>query len=209
MADYAHVVLACAHDAAQLCPDLPPLLSVRGQISRFECTDTLSAPACVVCGHGQVMPPDGNQLHVGASFDPNTNDTVPRHAEDRANVDRLAEIAPQLAGQLAPAVSSRVALRCTGHNRLPCVGPVPDTLAWRRDYAMLALDARRIPATAGTYRTGLWASLAHGASGMVSAPLAAEMLASRLLDEPAPLAATQMDALHPGRWLIRQLQRGQ
>src|SRR5699024_9610699 len=112
-----------------------------------------------------LVPAGCNQIHVGAGFKPDSTDTAARAAEDRENSSRLAEIAPALAAQLGPPVSSRVALRCTGHNRLPYVGPVPDTAAWRRDYASLALDARRIPAIPGKYRSGLWASLAHGASG--------------------------------------------
>ncbi|MGN8197412.1 bifunctional tRNA (5-methylaminomethyl-2-thiouridine)(34)-methyltransferase MnmD/FAD-dependent 5-carboxymethylaminomethyl-2-thiouridine(34) oxidoreductase MnmC [Salinisphaera sp. RV14] len=207
-AQYAQVVLACAGAASALCRDLPPLPSVRGQVSVFGLPPESASPNCVLCGRGYALPPVDGRLHVGASFRRDAVDAAPRAAEDDANRAMLAEIAPDLAARLGPPLAARVAFRCTGHDRLPYVGPVPDAAAWRRDYAELALDARRIAAVPGAHRRGLWASLAHGAHGMVSAPLSAEVLASRLCDEPMPRAATEVDALHPGRWLIRELIRG-
>ncbi|MGB7755867.1 MAG: FAD-dependent 5-carboxymethylaminomethyl-2-thiouridine(34) oxidoreductase MnmC, partial [Salinisphaera sp.] len=207
-AEYTHVVLACADAASALCRDLPPLASVRGQVSMFASPPASAAPDCVICGRGYALPPIDGRLYAGASFQRDTIDAAPSAAEDDANRAMLGELTPDLADTLGPPAASRVAFRCTGHDRLPYVGPVPDTAAWRRDYAELALDARRIAAIPGAHRSGLWASLAHGAHGLVSAPLCAEMLASRLCDEPMPRAVPEVDALHPGRWLIRELIRG-
>src|SRR5699024_7094494 len=166
-ADYDHIVLACGHHGAALCEELPPLIPARGQISMFAHADGATIPDCVVCGHGQVMPADNNLIHVGASFQPDTTDTARRPADDQANQRRLAAIAPELAQHVGPPVAARTALRCTGHNRLPYIGPVPDTAAWRHDYADLAVDARHIAPIPGQYRPGLWASLDHGACGTV------------------------------------------
>lgn len=207
-AAYAHVILACGPDAARLVSELPPMSAVRGQVSLFTVPGDIPTPARVVCGRGYVLPLFADRLLAGASFQRDVSHAVPRLDEDGANRDKIAEFAPGLAAALAAPVASRVAFRCTGHDRLPYVGPVPDAAAWRRDYAALALDARRIAPLPGACRPGLWASLAHGAHGMVSAPLAAEMLASRLCDEPMPGAVADVDALHPGRWLVRELIRG-
>lgn len=207
-AAHAHVILACAHHAGRLCRDLPPTTAVRGQLSVFQPGNELPVPRCVVCGRGYVMPRCNQRLHVGASFVRDSTDTATCDADDDANIDALAEFAPALADRLGPPAESRAAVRCSSHDGLPCVGPVPDSGAWRHDYAALALDARRVADVPGVHRPGLWASLAHGANGLTSAPLAAELLVSRLLDEPMPLPAAEVDALHPGRWLIRALIRG-
>lgn len=206
--DYAQIILACAHHAGNLSPDLPPLDTARGQISAFATNSMTAFPATVICGRGHVMPVYHNQLHVGASFKPNANDAQPRAEEDQANLDMLAEITPALAQQIGSPTTSRVAFRCTGHNRMPYAGAIPDTQAWRRDYAALALDARRAINIPGAYQAGLWANVAHGANGMVSAPLAAEIIAAQISGEPSPLPINIVDALHPGRWLIRELIRG-
>ena len=43
---------------------------------------------------------------------------------------------------------------------------------------------------------------------LLRAPLAAEILASQLADEPLPVATDLAAALHPGRWWIRQIIKG-
>lgn len=205
---YDQVILACAEQAAALSADLPPLTVARGQISQLAVTADMTTPDCVLCNQGYVMPARQGWLTTGASFVPDDADTSRRAEEDQQNLQQLTGLLPELGQQLSHADAARAALRCTSHDRLPYVGPVPDTAAWRRDYRQLALDARRVPDITGCYQPGLWASLAHGSHGLVSAPLAAEVLVSRLLDEPMPLPMDLVDALQPGRWLIRELIRG-
>lgn len=204
---YTHVVLACAQAATQLCPDLPPMDAIRGQTTTFPLLDSAKEPDCVVCGEGYVMPAYQQQLHVGASFTRHTKDNVPSASDDQTNREGIAAFAPTLANQLKEPTGSRVAFRSTSYDRMPFVGPVPDSQTWRRDYAPLSQDARQVLDRPGTYRPNLWASLAHGSNGMVSAPLAAEIIVSQMLDEPMPLPIDIIDALHPGRWLIRELIR--
>ncbi|MCP1363582.1 bifunctional tRNA (5-methylaminomethyl-2-thiouridine)(34)-methyltransferase MnmD/FAD-dependent 5-carboxymethylaminomethyl-2-thiouridine(34) oxidoreductase MnmC, partial [Halomonas sp. BBD45] len=66
----------------------------------------------------------------------------------------------------------------------------------------------RIPATPGQHHPGLWISAGHGSRGLASAPLCAELLASRICAEPLPLERELVDHLHPGRRLIADLVRG-
>lgn len=206
--DYDQVILACAEQAATLSNDLPPLTIARGQLSHLAVAPGTATPECVLCNQGYVMPARQGWLTMGASFVPDNADTSWRREEDRQNLQRLAGLLPELGRCFSHADAARAALRCISHDRLPYVGAVPDAQAWRRDYQALALDARRIPDIAGCYQPGLWASLAHGSHGLVSAPLAAEVLVSRLLAEPMPLPMELVDALQPGRWLIRELIRG-
>lgn len=207
-ADYGQVVFACAEQATALCGDLPPMDITRGQITGFQANGSIAQPDCVICGEGYVMPACNNRLHTGGIFTRHSNDSKARPADDRANHDTLAAFAPMLARQLDSPVAGRAAFRSNSYDRLPFAGPVPDTTAWRSHYADLAVDARKAPDEPGTHQPGLWASLAHGANGLVSAPLVAETLASRLANEPMLLPLSQLDALHPGRWLIRELIHG-
>lgn len=211
VAEADQVVLACGSAASALSEDLGRFEAVRGQVSLFDIShgNQGQTPQSVVCGRGYATPLLGDRLSVGASFRPEISHDQPRPEEDGDNLAMLAETLPGLATTLVGGPSaSRVGWRCVSPDRLPCVGPVPDRLAWRRDYAALALDANRVAAIPGVLRSGLWASIAHGAQGMVSAPLAAELLAGSICGEPLPLAADLVDALHPGRWLIRDLVRG-
>lgn len=106
-------------------------------------------------------------------------------------------------------VTGRASLRAASPDKSPYAGPVPDAAAWKRDYAMLSKDATRLPQSARQHppamHDGLWISAAHGSRGLASAPLCAELIASRLCDEPLPLEAPLVDHLHPGRRIIRDL----
>lgn len=49
----------------------------------------------------------------------------------------------------------------------------------------------------------------HGSRGLAYTPLAAEFLAALLQGEPWPLERSLANALHPARFLIRRIIRGQ
>lgn len=199
-----HVVLACAGAADRLCADLPPINSVRGQATVFAAGD--SAPRCVVCDTGYIAPPRGGAISVGATYDPHAVDCTPRRQDDATNRAFLDTLLP--AHSTSAVIDGRASRRCVSHDRLPLVGGVPVAARWAADYGRLARDARAVPATPGALWPGLSVSLAHGSHGMLRAPLAAEMIASAIADTPQPVARDLVAAVHPGRWLIRQIIRG-
>ncbi|RTQ98560.1 bifunctional tRNA (5-methylaminomethyl-2-thiouridine)(34)-methyltransferase MnmD/FAD-dependent 5-carboxymethylaminomethyl-2-thiouridine(34) oxidoreductase MnmC [Halomonas nitroreducens] len=193
-----------------------PLQPVRGQVSRLALPDGAPTPHRVVCAGGYVMPPLGGELTFGATFAPNEAGDEVREADHAANLEELARTLPGYPATLAAAgvalapetLAGRAAVRAASPDKTPYAGPVPDAGAWREDYAVLAKDATRVPALAGRHHGGLWISAAHGSRGLASAPLAAELIASMICDEPLPLEVPLADHLHPGRRLIRDLMRG-
>ncbi len=205
------VVLATAGATTSLCSDLPPLDAVRGQISTFnvEGLEESFLPRCVICSQTYALPPFNGHMSVGATYSMNDNDPTPRIADDRVNISGLASAMPGLAGVLDTlgSAESRVGWRATTPDRLPLIGPVPDRAQWLWDYAALRRDATKRLETPATHQTGLWVSAGHGSCGVVSAPLAAEMLASAIAGEPAPVDETLINATNPGRWIIRALCR--
>ena len=54
---------------------------------------------------------------------------------------------------------------------------------------------------------GLWCAQGYGARGITWAALMAELLASRLEGAPLPLERDLVDALDPGRFLLRGARR--
>ncbi|MFG6178774.1 bifunctional tRNA (5-methylaminomethyl-2-thiouridine)(34)-methyltransferase MnmD/FAD-dependent 5-carboxymethylaminomethyl-2-thiouridine(34) oxidoreductase MnmC [Halomonas sp. THAF12] len=193
-----------------------PLQPVRGQISRLTLPSGAPAPARVICAGGYAMPPLDGTLTFGASFAPNDADAATREADHAANLEELERTLPGYPAALADAgvdlspaaLDGRAAVRAASPDKSPYAGPVPDAEAWRRDYAAMAKDATRAPERPGRHHPGLWISAAHGSRGLSSAPLCAELIASRICDEPLPLEAPLADHLHPGRRVIRDLIRG-
>jgi tRNA 5-methylaminomethyl-2-thiouridine biosynthesis bifunctional protein len=193
-----------------------PLQLIRGQVSQLNLPEGAPSLARVVCGGGYVAPALDGVLTFGATFLPNDTDTTLREADHAANLTELERELPAFARALREAgvafepaaCAGRAALRAASPDKSPYAGPVPDADAWREDYAVLAKDASRVPAVAGRHHFGLWISAAYGSRGLASAPLCAELIASRICDEPLPLEWPLVDHLHPGRRVIRDLIQG-
>lgn len=210
------VVFATGH-ASHAWLDGLPLQAVRGQVS----TLSVSQNAClfngssldrVLCAEGYVMPPRDGKLTFGATFSPNDDDAGIRESDHQRNLDELAHLAPSIAERLASvtpaACEGRASVRGASPDKTPYAGPLPEMDRWRRDYAALGKDAKRVLDRPGSHYPGLWVSTAHGSRGMVSAPLCAELIASRIHAEPMPLERELVDHLHPGRRIIADLIRG-
>lgn len=192
-----------------------PLKRIRGQITRLPASAESRALRTVVCAEGYVAPPRNGEHTLGASFDFVGSEPIPTVAEHVSNLALLEEISADLARrvgaeQLVPErLEGRAAFRCTSPDYLPIVGPLADAEAFAAAYAVLARDARQVPDTPCPWLDGLYVNTAHGSRGLITAPLAAELLAAWLDDEPLPLPRAVAQACHPNRFLLRKLIRGQ
>jgi tRNA 5-methylaminomethyl-2-thiouridine biosynthesis bifunctional protein len=205
----SQIIIACANRAAAFTQtNWLPLRPVRGQISQLPATDTSQSLRCVVCDEGYVTPAANGQHCLGASFMPGDTDTALRMDEQQHNLRLLAEFSPALADCWAEAtLQGRAALRCTTPDHLPLVGPLPDRDAFHDDYAALRHNAKSVIRCAGSYVEGLWLFGGFGGRGLCYIPLAAELLASQLLQQPRPLPRDIQTALAPARFVIRELVR--
>ncbi len=211
------VVVATASEAARFSQASSlPLQPVRGQVSQLALPEGAPVLGRVVCAGGYVPPAADGVLNFGATFGPGDTDPAERVADHAANLAELERGLPHYVAALRKAgtdlstqqLTGRVGVRAASPDKSPYCGPVPDAAAWREDYADLAKDASRVPDVDGCHHPGLWISAAHGSRGMASAPLCAELIASRICDEPLPLEWPLVDHLHPGRRIIRDLIRG-
>ncbi|MDW0358598.1 bifunctional tRNA (5-methylaminomethyl-2-thiouridine)(34)-methyltransferase MnmD/FAD-dependent 5-carboxymethylaminomethyl-2-thiouridine(34) oxidoreductase MnmC [Halomonas venusta] len=194
-----------------------PLQQVRGQVSEVKLPEGVQGPQRVVCAGGYVSPPVEGVLTFGASFVPNNATSDVTAADHQRNIDELRQTLPEWVATLEAAgvtlspdtLAGRAAVRAASPDKSPYAGPVPNADAWQQDYAMLQKDASNVPDTLGEHHSGLWISSAHGSRGLSSAPLCAEIIASRMCDEPMPLELSLVDHLHPGRRIISALVRAQ
>lgn len=194
----SQLILANAHDAARLLPELP-LTRIRGQVSLAP-AGTLPAIATALCGNGYVTPAEGGRHCFGATFD-DDDDPLPRIDGHLANLDHLRALLPEAdLSALDPAVlAGRVGFRTMAPDRLPLAGPIPDREALARDPRRREAQLAEIPRV-----PGLHCLVGLGSRGMVWAPLMAELLAARLEGEPLPLERELADALDPARFLARE-----
>ncbi|SDS63890.1 tRNA 5-methylaminomethyl-2-thiouridine biosynthesis bifunctional protein [Halopseudomonas xinjiangensis] len=191
-----------------------PLKAIRGQITHLPATETSQKLRTVLCAEGYVSPARGGEHHVGASFRFDRIDCEPSVEESRDNLNLL----PSLSADFAEAVTAqsldpaqlkaRAALRCTTPDYLPVIGPVVNARAFSENYAVLRKDAARKLETPAPWLDGLYVNAAHGSRGLLSAPLSGELIAAWLEGEPLPLPRPVAEAVHPSRFLLRELIRG-
>jgi tRNA 5-methylaminomethyl-2-thiouridine biosynthesis bifunctional protein len=137
--------------------------------------------------------------------------TEARYREDDQlhNRQRLLDCFPQAGWAKEVDVSrqqARNGVRCASRDHLPMVGNVADYDATLSVYADLA-DNKESAAPAPVW-PDLYLLGALGSRGLCSAPLAAEVLASQMSDEPIPLDATTLAGLNPNRLWVRKLLKG-
>ncbi len=191
-----------------------PLKRIRGQISRLPATADSRTLKTVLCAEGYVAPPRNDEHTLGASFRFDSDELLLTTEEHAENLQLLQEISSDLAerlqtDRLAPAaLEGRAGFRCTSPDYLPVVGPLADAAAFAEAYAVLGKDARQVPERPCPWLEGLYVSSGHGSRGLLSAPLAGELLAAWLDDEPLPVPRTVAEACHPNRFGLRKLIRG-
>jgi tRNA 5-methylaminomethyl-2-thiouridine biosynthesis bifunctional protein len=186
-----------------------PLSALRGQVTHLTVGDSGAhgagaAPpllSLVVCREAYVTPPSNGIVSAGATYD-NDDDPALRAGSQLENLTRLAEIIPgDAVAALATSapLAGRVGFRCAAPDRLPLAGALPDYPSAGRLERLR--DVPRHP--------GLYGLLGYASRGLIWAPLMAELLVSQLENRPPPLEAALVDALDPGRFLLKQRRRSQ
>ena len=174
-----------------------PQVAARGQVSHLPADGT--PPLDVVLFQiGYAMPEiDGTRL-IGASLSYEDDEATERVADHADNLARLRLTLPGFAAGIDPAtLHGRVGFRPMSPDRLPIVGRVPEALPAGSNARLHALPRQ----------PGLWCVQGFGARGIVWSALMADLLVSQLEGEPLPLERDLVDALDPGRFLLRNARR--
>ncbi|USG63188.1 FAD-dependent 5-carboxymethylaminomethyl-2-thiouridine(34) oxidoreductase MnmC [Sneathiella marina] len=169
-------VLACGPAVAKFAPTLP-LIPVRGQITQVAATARSAALNCNLCHSGYMTPAHNGEHTLGATFQPDTEDSDLRAEDDQENIDRLAEIIPGLESGLT-VTGQRASVRATSRNRFPIIGALPG-----HDHVYM--------------------SAAHGSYGILSSLMSAHLLTDMILNRPRCLPTDVIKALSPTRFKKR------
>ncbi|WLI77891.1 bifunctional tRNA (5-methylaminomethyl-2-thiouridine)(34)-methyltransferase MnmD/FAD-dependent 5-carboxymethylaminomethyl-2-thiouridine(34) oxidoreductase MnmC [Kosakonia sp. H02] len=209
---HAAVVLANGHRIQQFSQtEKLPVYPVAGQVSHIPTTTALASLRQVLCYDGYLTPQSSrNQQHcIGASYHRGQQEAAYSEADQQQNRQRLIDCFPQAEWAKTVDVSAgeaRAGVRCATRDHLPMVGNVADYDATLTAYAHL-IDNPETAVSAPVYG-GLFMLGALGSRGLCSAPLAAEILASQMSDEPLPLDGETLAALNPNRLWVRKLLKG-
>jgi tRNA 5-methylaminomethyl-2-thiouridine biosynthesis bifunctional protein len=174
----ADVALVCSAHSAKKFSQFAhfSLRPVRGQITEVPQTQASKALQSVVCGDGYFSPELGGVHVIGATHAFDDESIEVRFTDHAENMAKLEEYAPQLFRALGETkeknLTGRASIRCSAPGSMPLVGEVQE---------------------------GLYCSLAHGTRGLLTAGLAAEVLAAKICGQLPPLPSSIIDALAPLR----------
>jgi len=167
-----------------------PLRAVRGQLSELPETALSRRLRAVLTFGGYLTPAIGGRHITGATYEREGFDPAdwpqPVAADGH---ERIRSAMPPLIGAWFEAtvpIGGRAAIRATTPDRLPIAGELPD---------------------AGGAGTGVHALTGLGSRGLVTAPLLAELLVSRILGEPLPVERDLAAAVRPARFRERLARR--
>lgn len=202
--------IVIAAGAGSLFPSLQGLTisGVAGQIDLFP---DASSPKHAIAAGPYAAPAPGGGAIVGATYEPTAPGAAPSPSTvaTRSNIEAAEAVSPDLKGALTIAdAQPRVAVRAQTPDRLPAVGALPDWAYYANAYDGLR-HGRKGPYPTGRALSGLYVLSGLGSRGLVTAPLAAEIAIAGVLGAPAPVAADVLHALHPSRFFIRALKRGE
>ena len=212
---HAQVVLANGHALLEIdqSKDLP-VYAVAGQVSHVPTTSLLGSLKTVLCYDGYLTPvsPTFKTHCIGASYHRGDTATAFRLDDQQENRQRLIDCLPDAEWPLQVDISdneARNGVRCATRDHLPMSGSAPDYEKTLTQYADLPEQrVRGENITEAPTHRGLFVLGALGSRGLCSAPLAAEVLAAQMSDEPQPLDTTTLSAMNPNRYWVRKLLKG-
>ena len=201
------VVLANAHDVTQF--DQTRHLSIqatRGQITYLNAGSESKKLRCPVCYDGYVLPALNDQHLIGATFQPDKTSVDVTADDHEDNIRRLKHALPAIFN--TGEQSGRAAIRAMTADRLPMVGPVANIEHFYQQYSDLQKGRPAHQYVDGEYLPGLYVNVAHGARGLTTSFLSAELIAAQLNNQPVPVSERVQQALSPIRFVIRALKKG-
>jgi tRNA 5-methylaminomethyl-2-thiouridine biosynthesis bifunctional protein len=196
------VVIANANDATKLSQSSHiPLTAIRGQLSVLQASAQSEKLRTILCGEGYISPAIDKLHYLGATFTTNDSDAKVRAADHDANLNLLNTMSHDLYNTLqSNIVSGRVAWRSQTPDYLPAAGQLLDTNALMAGKFYYNDSPERLPRA-----PGLFINVGHGAKGFLTAPLCAEIIATRVTNSTAPFPVDLLNALQPNRFILRKL----
>lgn len=181
-----------------------------GSMGRYLVKD----PSCAaVMDEGYALPAhDGLHAWIGATNHPGLAvDDGSASMHGAVNPARDWPALDAIAGRLVPGCTARAELwsgtRAASHDHLPLVGPIAHARAFAAAFGAIRHGPRAQDWPACPYEPGMWCSIGHGSHGMLTTPLAAELIADLAFGTPRCITDELLRFLLPQRFALRELRR--
>jgi tRNA 5-methylaminomethyl-2-thiouridine biosynthesis bifunctional protein len=198
-----NVVLCNAHaiNKFELTKDLA-IRKIRGQISIVNNNFGLKT---ILCANGYITPNRGDKYTIGATFnfkELHTGVTESDHIENLTMANQLLSSDHYID---STNLSGQANIRVSSYDYMPIVGPVTKHGAFKQTYSKLSQDSNYWLNAKCPYYKGLFVNIAHGAKGMLTAPICGEVIACYIDNTKLTVSEVLGKALHPNRIYVRNL----
>ncbi|MCP4056248.1 MAG: FAD-dependent 5-carboxymethylaminomethyl-2-thiouridine(34) oxidoreductase MnmC, partial [Pseudoalteromonas sp.] len=204
-------VIICAgeHSDAFEQTNALPIVGVRGQVSHIQASEQSKQLKTVLCHKGYFTPAYLGKHCMGATFEKNTKSRVVTEKDNQLNHEQLLSFYHQsdFATTLGNITCAKAAVRCTFIDHLPMAGQWCEQSDYSTAFANLRLGKRYQYSPLCKPQQGLHIFTGFGARALCSAPLLSEHFISTLNNEPRPLSERVSQAIHPARFIVRDLIR--
>lgn len=186
-----------------------PIVGVRGQVSHVQASAASRQLKTVLCHKGYFTPAYLDHHCMGATFEKNSKSRTVTEQDNQTNREQLLSFYGQtdFATSLGKVTAAKAAVRCSFIDHLPMTGEWAQQSDYIQAFANLRLGKRYQYQALQKPQQGLHLLTGFGARGLCSAPLCAEHLIAALNNEPLPLSERVSQAIHPARFIVRDLIR--
>ena len=184
-----------------------PIKPIRGQMSKNISTSQTKHLKIPLCAEAHVLPSVDAMHWFGATYELGEAHAKCSTKDDSINLHHLAQISPGILWS-NHVVDHWSGVRAATPDYLPLVGPIAKKESFVSLYSKFASNSKRwIPHDAPCH-PNLYAFAGFGSRGLTTIPLAAEWLSATINNELSGAPRRLLQAISPGRFLKRTLDRG-
>lgn len=203
------LVMACSWQCARLLNlDWLTLAPCWGDTVEIGFPEQHMKPKLPICFGGYILPhPNRDICILGSNYGSSPEQLGPELVAANILLKRLRDAIPAFSDIRLQVQATRRSARCYADDRLPVIGPVPDSESIGRSYRTQNVAKMRLDYSSASWIKGLYINTAHGSHGLSTTSLAAEIIASQIIGAPLPVEKNLVDGVNPMRILARKLNK--
>jgi tRNA 5-methylaminomethyl-2-thiouridine biosynthesis bifunctional protein len=203
------IVLCCAYQTKEF--DLSswlPLEAVRGQTVCLAPTESSARLKTVISFGGYITPALDQQHLLGAHYSHEDLELEPRDTDTESMLGLCAKWLPALALANSNSSQARVCFRTSTVDRLPYIGALPDYNAFKSSASQFRSGTNLANKISLESFPGVFINIGHGSRGLLSCPIAGEIIARLIVKEPLGELTDIARITDPARLPLRLIQHG-
>jgi len=183
-----------------------PVESVRGQMLELKAGAETSCIDKIINDQVYITPAINGLHYLGGSYSRFNEDKLPDEKDSLFLLESAEKIYPQLF-TAESCTKTWVGIRSMSKDRAAITGAVPDIDYFNREYGDISDGNMKKFYKPARALQGLYVSAAHGSRGFTHSFLCAEIIASQINSEPAPVSDRVLNYLNPSRFVVNDLKR--